>query len=105
MARLTAPAVAAAKKWLRERYGVTVRGYLSQLGRNKVDFKSWDDVDVEGDPIFVADRARVAELEQDMDKLRKSGDSCGARLTVVARRIRIPLRHEKSTGSSHAKSS
>jgi chorismate synthase len=86
-ARLTAPAVAAgavAKKWLRERYGVTVRGYLSQLGPNKVDFKSWDDVDSEGNPFFVADRARVPELEQYMDKLRKSGDSCGARLTVVA---------------------
>jgi chorismate synthase len=41
-ARLTAPAVAAgavAKKWLRERHGVTVRGYLSQLGPNRIDFK------------------------------------------------------------------
>lgn len=86
-ARLTAPAVAAgavAKKWLAERYGVTVRGYLSQLGPNKVDFKSWDDVNAEGNPFFVADRARVPELEQYMDKLRKSGDSCGAKLTVVA---------------------
>ena len=86
-ARLTAPAVAAgavAKKWLHERYGVTVRGYLSQLGPNKIDFKSWDDVDAEGNPFFVADSARVPELEQYMDKLRKSGDSCGARLTVVA---------------------
>jgi chorismate synthase len=86
-ARLTAPAVAAgavAKKWLRERYGVTVRGYLSQLGPNQVDFKSWDDVESEGNPFFVADRARVPELEQYMDKLRKSGDSCGAKLTVVA---------------------
>src|SRR5687767_6426300 len=86
-ARLTAPAVAAgavAKKWLRERYGITVRGYLSQLGPNKVDFKSWDDVAAEGNPFFVADRARVSELEQFMDKLRKSGDSCGAKLTIVA---------------------
>ncbi len=86
-ARLTAPAVAAgavAKKWLKERHGVTVRGYLSQLGPNKVDFKSWDDVGAEGNPFFVADRARVPELEAYMDKLRKSGDSCGARLTVVA---------------------
>jgi chorismate synthase len=69
---------------LRERYGVTVRGYLSQLGPNKVDFKSWDDVDAEGNPFFVADRSHVPRLEQYMDQLRKSGDSCGARLTVVA---------------------
>src|ERR1700704_570659 len=71
-ARLTAPAVAAgavAKKWLRERHGVEVRGYLSQLGPNKVGFKSWDDID--GNPFFVADASRVPELEQYMDKLRK----------------------------------
>ena len=86
-ARLTAPAVAAgavAKKWLRERYGVAVRGYLSQLGPNKVGFKSWDDVGAEGNPFFVADASRVPELEAYMDKLRKSGESVGARLTVVA---------------------
>jgi chorismate synthase len=84
-ARLTAPAVAAgavAKKWLKERYGVAVRGYLSQLGPNRIDFKTWDDVDT--NPFFVPDNARVAELEAYMDKLRKSGDSCGAKLTVVA---------------------
>ena len=75
---------AVAKKWLREPYGVVVRGYLSQLGPNRVEFKSWDDVSAEGNPFFVADRSRVPELEAFMDKLRKSGDSCGARLTVVA---------------------
>jgi len=86
-ARLTAPAVAAgavARKWLKERYSAVVRGYLSQLGPNKIDFKSWDDVNAEGNPFFVADASRVSDLEAYMDKLRKSGDSCGARLTVVA---------------------
>jgi chorismate synthase len=84
-ARLTAPAVAAgaiARKWLRERHDVRVRGYLSQLGANAIEFKSWDHVDA--NPFFAPDAARVAELEAYMDKLRKSGDSCGARLTVVA---------------------
>ncbi|HXZ47861.1 MAG TPA: chorismate synthase, partial [Usitatibacter sp.] len=86
-ARLTAPAVAAgavAKKWLYQRYGVVVRGYLSQLGPNRVEFKSWEDVGAEGNPFFVADRSRVPELEAYMDKLRKSGESVGARLTVIA---------------------
>jgi chorismate synthase len=84
-ARLTAPAVAAgaiAKKWLRERYGVEVRGFLSQLGPNPIAFKSWDEVDA--NPFFAPDEAIVPELESYMDKLRKSGESCGARLSVIA---------------------
>jgi chorismate synthase len=86
-ARLTAPAVAAgaiAKKWLRETYGVVVRGYLAQLGPNKIDFKRWEDVEAEGNPFFVPDISRVPELEAYMDALRKSGDSVGARVNVVA---------------------
>jgi chorismate synthase len=84
-ARLTAPAVAAgaiAKKWLRERYGVAVRGFLSQLGPNRIAFKSWDGVDA--NPFFAPDESAVPALESYMDKLRKSGESCGARLTVIA---------------------
>jgi chorismate synthase len=84
-ARLTAPAVAAgaiAKKWLRERYGVEVRGFLSQLGPNRIAFKSWDPVDA--NPFFAPDDSIVPELESYMDKLRKSGESCGARLSVIA---------------------
>jgi chorismate synthase len=84
-ARLTAPAVAAgaiARKWLRERHAVEVRGYLSQLGPNRIAFKSW--AHVNENPFFAPDEAVVAALESYMDQLRKSGESCGARLTVVA---------------------
>src|SRR6202171_455046 len=84
-ARLTAPAVAAgaiARKWLRERHRVEVRGYLSQLGSNRIAFKPWTHVDA--NPFFAPDDTIVAELEGYMDRLRKSGESCGARLTVVA---------------------
>jgi chorismate synthase len=84
-ARLTAPAVAAgaiARKWLRERYGVAVRGHLTHLGANEIPFESWDHVD--GNPFFAANATIVPELEAYMDRLRKSGDSCGARLRVVA---------------------
>jgi chorismate synthase len=84
-ARLTAPAVAAgaiAKKWLREKYGVEVRGYLAQLGSKPIGFKTWDGV--YDNPFFSADPDVVPELETFMDKLRKSGDSCGARINVVA---------------------
>src|SRR6266852_2034598 len=84
-ARLTAPAVAAgaiARKWLREHHRIEVRGYLSQLGPNRIAFKSFDAVD--GNPFFAPDAAIVPALETYMDQLRKSGDSCGARLTVIA---------------------
>jgi chorismate synthase len=84
-ARLTAPTVAAgavAKKWLHERYGVLVRGYCAQIGENKMPFVSWDGVN--DNPFFSANPDMVTALETYMDKLRKSGESCGARINVVA---------------------
>jgi len=84
-ARETVVRVAAgaiAKKWLRERYGVEVRGYLAQLGPIKVPFQSWSAVDA--NPFFAADASLVQKLESFMDELRESGDSCGARVDVVA---------------------
>ena len=84
-ARETAMRVAAgaiAKKYLRERYGVRVRGYLAQLGPIRPVRLVWEEVD--NNPFFCPDPDRVAELERFMDALRKSGDSIGARVTVVA---------------------
>jgi chorismate synthase len=84
-ARETAVRVAAgavAKKWLRSRFGVEVRGYLSQLGPIAMAFRDWEAV--HANPFFSADPAVVPELEAFMDALRKSGDSAGARVTVVA---------------------
>jgi chorismate synthase len=87
-ARETAVRVAAgaiAKKWLRERHGVTVRGYLSRLGPIAVPFKSWDEV--ARNPFFVADASAVARLEAFMDELRAAGDSAGAMVTAVAQGV------------------
>ncbi|MCU0870617.1 MAG: chorismate synthase [Burkholderiales bacterium] len=84
-ARETCVRVAAAgiaKKWLAERYGVRVRGYLAQLGPHVLDCVDLDAVD--DNPFFCADPARVPELEAYMDALRKSGESVGARVNVVA---------------------
>ena len=87
-ARLTAPTVAAgaiARKWLGQAHGVVIRAYLAQLGEIVVPFKSWDDVAArESNPFFVADLGAVERLEAYMDVLRKSGDSVGARVAVVA---------------------
>jgi len=84
-ARETAVRVAAgavARKWLRERHGVTIRGCMAQLGPIEIPFRDW--AGVEANPFFSPDPDIVPELEAFMDALRKSGDSCGARLTVVA---------------------
>ena len=84
-ARLTAPTVAAgavARKWLNEKFGVVIRGYLSQLGENKIVFETWDAV--HQNPFFAANVSVIAALEAYMDRLRKSGESCGARINVVA---------------------
>ncbi|WP_035384110.1 chorismate synthase [Ferriphaselus sp. R-1] len=84
-ARETAARVAAgaiAKKWLNERFGVTVRGYLMQLGEVLVPFNSWDDVP--HNAFFAPNASVVPALEDYMDALRKSGDSIGAKLAVVA---------------------
>jgi chorismate synthase len=84
-ARETTMRVAAgviAKKWLGERYGVRVRGYLAQLGEVLPEGFDWHAV--EDNAFFWPHAAQVAALEATMDALRKSGDSVGARVTVVA---------------------
>jgi chorismate synthase len=84
-ARETTMRVAAAviaKRWLSEKFGVRVRGHLAQIG--DVVPRAFDWMSVEGNPFFWPDAAQVPELEAYMDALRKSGDSVGARITVVA---------------------
>ncbi|MHB8920435.1 MAG: chorismate synthase [Halothiobacillus sp.] len=84
-ARETAMRVAAgaiAKKWLFETFGVQVRGFLSQIG--PIKHRGFDWLVVEHNPFFWPDESQVPELEVFMDDLRKSGDSVGARVSVVA---------------------
>ena len=89
-ARETVVRVAAgaiAKKWLKERYGVVVRGYLAQVGSIEVPFKDWQAVDA--NPFFAANEAVAKKLEAFMDELRESGDSVGARVNVVAQGVPV----------------
>jgi chorismate synthase len=84
-ARETAMRVAAggiAKKYLREREGVEIWGYLAQLGPIRAE--RIDRGTVETNPFFCPDADRVPELERYMDALRKEGNSVGARVNVVA---------------------
>ena len=80
MIRVAAGAIA--KKWLREKHGVEVRGYLSQIGPHRIELKSWDAVSQ--NPFFAPDPGIVPTIEAYLDELRSAGDSCGARVTVIA---------------------
>jgi chorismate synthase len=80
LVRVAAGAIA--KKWLTARYGVRVRGYLAQLGPHRIALRDWSAVDA--NPFFAPDPGAVAGLEAYLDALRASGDSCGARVNVVA---------------------
>lgn len=89
-ARETAVRVAAgaiAKKWLHEKYGIVIRGYMAQLGPVQIPFRQWDDV--QQNPFFVADSNYTEQLETFMDQLRKSGDSVGAKISVVAQGVPV----------------
>ena len=91
-ARETAMRVAAgaiAKKWLRERHGTTIRGYLAQLGPIALALKDWNEV--ERNAFFCPDASKIAELEAYMDALRKEGDSVGARINIVASKVPVGL--------------
>jgi chorismate synthase len=87
-ARITVATVAAgavARKWLRERLGLTVAGYLSQIGPHRLDCV--DAASARGNPFFCADPAMLPQLEDYLRQLRRDGDSAGARVTVRASRV------------------
>ncbi len=87
-ARETTMRVAAgviAKRWLAQRHHIQVRGWLAALGPLVPAAFAWEAI--EGNPFFWPDAGMVAELEQFMDRLRKSGDSVGARVNVLASNV------------------
>jgi chorismate synthase len=91
-ARLTAPMVAAgavARKWLKEHRGTTFTGWMSQLGEIAIPFV--DEAQIPLNPFFAPNAAIVPALEERMDELRKAGDSCGARIDVIARGMPVGL--------------
>src|SRR5258708_24876873 len=97
-------AAAIAKKWLWERHGVVIRGYMAQLGSIRIAFRTWDAVNV--NPFFAPDPDIVPKLEEFMDRLRKAGDSCGAKITVVAENVAVgwgePCFGQLDAGTAHA---
>lgn len=91
-ARETCMRVAAgaiAKKYLKEKFGIVIHGYLAQIGPIKIEHKDWNEV--ENNAFFCPDPDRVSELDDYMDALRKEGESIGARINVVAENIPVGL--------------
>lgn len=80
---------AVARKYLRERLGIEVYGYVSQLGPHKLD--AVDLTLVDSNPFFCADPDKLEMLAAYMDELRRDGDSIGARVTVVARGVPVGI--------------
>ena len=91
-ARETATRVAAgaiAKQYLKEKFNLTIQGYLSQLGPitpEEINF-----LDIETNPFFFPDKNKVGDLENYMDALRKEGNSIGARIDIVAKNVPVGL--------------
>ena len=91
-ARLTAPAVGAAaiaRKWLKARHGTTFVGHMSQIGEIAIPFEGLEHVG--RNPFFAANAGDIARIEAYVDALRRDGDSCGARIEVVARGVLVGL--------------
>jgi len=76
---------AIARKYLQERLGIEVQGFLAQLG--PIELAASDLGAVDSNPFFCADPARLGELEAFMDELREQGDSIGAKISVLATHV------------------
>ena len=91
-ARLTAPMVGAgavARKWLKQQYGTSFIGHMTQMGDIAIPFESFEHIP--NNPFFAANASDIARLETYLDELRKAGDSCGARIAVIARSVPVGL--------------
>jgi chorismate synthase len=106
-ARLTATYVAAAaiaRKWLRERFGVQIHGYMRQLGEHRITFESLEHI--HENAFFAPNKSQIPDLELYMDDLRSAGDSCGARIDIVAHGVPVgwgaPLFDKLDADIAHA---
>ncbi|QYK11602.1 chorismate synthase [Shewanella rhizosphaerae] len=91
-ARETAMRVAAgavAKKYLKQVHGIEIKGYLSQLGPICAETLDFDQV--EHNAFFFPDVAKLEQLDEYMRELKKSGDSIGAKVSVVATNVPVGL--------------
>jgi chorismate synthase len=91
-ARETAMRVAAgaiAKKYLHEKLGITIRGYLAQMGDIECQLNDWQQVNQ--NPFFCPDESKLAALDELLRQLKKEGDSIGAKVSIIAEHVPVGL--------------
>ena len=96
-ARETAMRVAAgaiAKKYLADRLGVQIHGHVTQIGDEHARPISPEQIDwqlVNSNPFFCADELAIPRFETLIDRLRREGSSCGAKLEIIASSVPVGL--------------
>ncbi|TWV83535.1 chorismate synthase [Moraxella sp. VT-16-12] len=91
-ARETAMRVAAgaiAKKYLKERLGIVIRGHVTQIGNEKAEKLDWELVNQ--NPFFCGDENAILRFEKLITSLREQGTSCGAKLEIFAENVPVGL--------------
>ncbi len=89
-ARETAMRVAAgaiAKKYLAEKFGILIRGHVTQIGNEFAHKLDWSIVNQ--NPFFCGDAEAIPRFEALVTDLRRQGTSCGARLEVIAENVPV----------------
>ncbi len=87
-ARETAIRVAAgaiAKKYLSLKCGISIKGFLAQIGNIICNFKDWEEVPK--NPFFCPDKSKLEQIDKLIRNLKKTGNSIGAKLTIVANNL------------------
>jgi chorismate synthase len=91
-ARETAMRVAAgsiAKKFLKEKLGIVVKGCVTQIADIKAETYDWNVV--ETNPFFFPDADKLEQLDEYLRGIMREKDSIGAKLTVVAENVPVGL--------------
>ncbi|MFD2168246.1 chorismate synthase [Thalassotalea euphylliae] len=91
-ARETAMRVAAgaiAKKYLKEKLGVEIKGCVSQIADVKAEQFNWDIV--EENPFFFPDENKLEQLDETLRGIIRQKDSIGAKVMVVATNVPVGL--------------
>ncbi|WP_298625708.1 chorismate synthase [uncultured Legionella sp.] len=91
-ARETAARVAAgaiARLYLQKTLNLEIVGYLQQMGDLVLSYEN--EAEIANNPFFCPNDKQIQELSDYIDKLRRQGDSVGARVKVVARGVPVGL--------------